>query len=110
MNRTVLAIDRGSVDQANAITIYALARGWHVWHWLEGLWLLAGLPDEMTPPALWQEVIRLPGLLSIRGLAFRVGSEPLVWGGNAPESWAWLLQYWGKDVFPPHLDPAETRS
>jgi hypothetical protein len=100
MSRVVIAIDHGTPDQNNAVTVYANTKGWHVWHWIENVWLLTDVPEELTPRAVWEEVIALPGMLMVKGVVFRVEGLPLFWGGNSSESWDWMKTYWGKADFP----------
>lgn len=110
MNRTVVAIDLGNADQNNAVTVYAKTKDWHVWHWLENVWLLEGVSDELTPRVIWEEIRALPGMSNVKGIVFRTGTKPLYWGNNDQESWVWMREFWGEADFPkppPPLDRSD---
>jgi hypothetical protein len=94
--RMVLALDRIAVVEENTITIWIQGQGWHQWHWLPCVWLLAGVPGELTPRSLWDEIRGLPGLYQVRGVVFTLSDPPVFWGNNAKESWQWMQQFWGQ--------------
>lgn len=95
MSRFIIAAGDLSSPQQDAITTIFREREWPFWHWIENVWLLAEVPDEVTPRALWDEITALEGMQDINGIAIRLGPEPLFWGSNPAESWNWMARYWG---------------
>jgi hypothetical protein len=64
--RFLIAVD--GLDRAgrNTVTHLLQDKRWPLWHWFEDLWLVAGVPGEVTPMAIAQEISKLlnrPNLL-----------------------------------------------
>lgn len=94
MKRMIIAAERATAEQSNAITIHLRAKGWHFWHWLEDVWLLAEVPAEVTPRIVWDEIAGLPLFGRLRCVVLQVDPTPAYWGQCNPESWVWLERFW----------------
>lgn len=92
----IIALDSGTADARDAITNHLLAKGWKVWHWIEDLWLVSGLPDDMTPRLLWEELNAMPSVEKVNGLVMRTDPDLTYWGKGKRDSWKWMKEYWGK--------------
>jgi len=107
----VIVIDDGTAQQNDAITVYMQGKGWHVWHWIGNLWLLTGVPLEVRPRVLYEELLRIPTLHDARMIVMKVEGEPSYWGNAPADAWTWMTEKWGKpDVWPASsvLTPSQT--
>lgn len=94
-NRFFIAVDGGTAEQCNALTYYLKGRGYHWWHWLEDVWLLADVPPDVTPRTLWEELNSLPALADTRVLVARADGAATYYGVLPKDAHAWMLLYWG---------------
>lgn len=106
----IIALDTATADARDAITNHLLAQGWKVWHWLEDLWLVSEVSDDVTPRLLWDELKAMPSVRKFSGLVMNASPEMLYWGGNKPESWVWMKENWGKADHKPKIEPAPSES
>jgi hypothetical protein len=90
-----VALDVGTREQRDAITFHLNAKGWKLWHWYQDLWLLAEVPDEVTPRRLWEELRALPPLSQKSVLVMGLDGTPSYYGNAPRDSWDWMADYWG---------------
>ena len=74
--------------------------GWHVWHWFADLWLVTGIPSDLHPAGLSEELQRVTGDHP-NILVFLLSSMPLTAGRVPPESMGWLYKFWENETFEP---------
>jgi hypothetical protein len=99
--KLLVILDSGTAPQRDAITAFIHGQGWDSWHWIDDVWLLNDVPNDVTPRELWLELIGSDYvLIPIRGLVMMLGTEMSFWGGHTRESWAWLIEKWGRADFP----------
>jgi hypothetical protein len=103
--KLMVALDGGNREQRDAITYHLNSKGWQIWHWYGDLWLLANVPDQSTPYALWSELNALPPLKGKSMLVSTVENHPLFFGVANPQSWPWMNENWGTPNIP--ATPAE---
>ena len=97
-NRFVIALDNGTSEQQNAITLHLKKRGFEFWHWIEDLWLLSNVPLGVTPRRLWEELNELPELAGQDMIVFMVNSGIAYWGQLPQNAWRWLGENWGAAI------------
>lgn len=103
----ILALNPSSSNVRDAVTAYFQGKNWGIWHWLEDVWLLMDVPDEITPRILWEELRgKIPALQPIRGVVLGVDDDLKFWGGVTPEAWPWMKEKWGKADFSPPATPS----
>jgi hypothetical protein len=47
MSKFIVTLDVGTRDQRNTVTDLFRKKEWRIWHWMEDVWLLAQVPDEV---------------------------------------------------------------
>ena len=107
--KMIVALNVGTREQRDAITLHLNAKGWRWWHFYADLWLLADVPDAITPQVLWREFDRLPPLNGKSILITTVPDDAMSFFGVAvPEAWSWMSNNWGDaDLLPRVAAPAE---
>jgi hypothetical protein len=98
MSKFMVALDVGTREQRNTITDLFQKKGWNVWHWMEDVWLLAEVPDEITSQAISEE-IGSHSLFQKNAKFVVIGitdsEKTTYWGRGSKEGWAWMTQFWG---------------
>lgn len=98
MSKFLVALDVGTRDQRNALTDLFQKRGWNVWHWMEDIWLLAAVPDEITPKAIAGEIsAHLVFQTGAKFIIIRITDSGKItyWGRGSKEGWEWMARFWG---------------
>ena len=97
MNKFVVTLDVGTVEQRNAVTEHFKSKGWQLWHWMEDVWLLAQVPPEITSQMITDELTANPIIATKRRLVLLIpGNSALsFWGYSVPDSWKWMKEFWG---------------
>jgi hypothetical protein len=90
----MISLDVGTREQRDAITFHLNGKGWKLWHWYQDLWLLAEVPDDVTPQRLWEELHALPPLAQKSLLVMRFQDAPVFYGNAHRESWGWMEDHW----------------
>jgi hypothetical protein len=93
-----LVVSLAGYDAAvdNAVTTYLMAKPWGIWHYINNTWLIAGVPDSVTPRSLHDELEAVPGVGPVRLVIYEVQGEMPYWGRATNEAWEWMSKYWGK--------------
>jgi hypothetical protein len=105
-----LKSDAGSVKSPNDITDYLQKKGWKVWHWLADIWLLTGVPDDVSPRILWEDLKVGISFPELNGVVINHDTSAY-WGNLAKESWDWMRDNWGQadlPASPPSGEPPST--
>lgn len=87
-------VDEDKLKTPDDITKYLQAKGWKIWHWVENVWLLNGVPDSVTPKILWEDIKVGVDMPSLNGIVLDP-RESTYWGNLPREAWAWMLECWG---------------
>jgi hypothetical protein len=95
VSRFVVAADKLTSQQQDAITEIVQRNGWEFWHWYEGLWLLAGVEDDRSARNIHAELNEDPMLDGRNILVIKIGERITYWGRAPQESWRWMQQFWG---------------
>jgi hypothetical protein len=94
--RFIVVIEKPTPEQENLITANLQGRGWGFWHWLSGVWLLAGVPQGQTPRQLYEELAALQTLDMATLIVLDVSAQPLTyWGRGIEAGWKWMAESWG---------------
>jgi hypothetical protein len=104
MSQFVIATDKLTADQRNAITNHIKSKGWAFWHHFEDLWLVTtSQNDNTTSHGLFNELTGLPivgkaaYMLVIRLSTHGAQGKPMTYFGFGPQQgWEWTKKYWGK--------------
>ncbi len=100
MNRFIIATNKATAVQQNAITEHVKAKGWAFWHHFEDFWLVTtGMFDNTTSQQLWTELSDIPVVGKQAFMMVIKASEngqPMTHFGFGPrEGWEWTKQFWG---------------
>lgn len=98
-NRFILVVDDASKEQRDTITqrLQGLkSHGYGYWHWMETMWLVAGVPDGVTPKSFIEWLEQTPGIDKLTYVVFAVNGLCPYWGRNTKEAWDWMLKSWGE--------------
>jgi hypothetical protein len=97
MSKKFVVALHSSPNLRDPITDHFLGLGWHVWHWYADLWLLSGVPDEITAGDLLLGVEKsVPATLYSSIMAMEVPHDVRFWGRAAKsEAWDWTAEHWG---------------
>ena len=100
MNRFIVTLNVGTLEQRNAVTEIFRLKKWPVWHWMEDVWLLARVPDAITAQNITEILSVHPLIGDKTKLVFRIpeGIATPFWGHNAPEAWKWMYQCWNSPI------------
>jgi hypothetical protein len=96
MSQFIICIDNGNANIRNAITNYLRDSGWGYWHWVDDVWLTAGVPDSMTSKLLWERLEKLPDIAGQSVLVFRVSNDTECYGRLKPGAWEWFKKNWNR--------------
>lgn len=99
MSKFIVTLDGGTIDQRNAVTNIFLKKEWRIWHWMEDLWLLSEVPDEVTAQAISEEIYAHPVLKEkVKSVVIRIPDSAVLtyWGRGSKKGWDWMAQFWGK--------------
>ena len=99
MSKFFILLEGATKSQKDAVTTYLMAKPWGVNHHFEDLWLLTGVPNEISAKGLCDEIRAVPGVGSqITMLVNRIadGASMTFWGRSAPANWEWMAKNWGK--------------
>lgn len=96
MSKFIIASDSLSKDDRDALTKLLQAKPWGFAHWIEHVWLLAGVPDQYTAKRLWEEIVAdLPACEPKGMLVTRINAPVSYWGRGNDSNWKWMAEYWG---------------
>ena len=90
----VIAIEGGSKELRDAITRRLAGAGYGYWHWMEDVWLVSGVPDDVTPQTMSEWLEKTPYFANTHCLIIRVGTPTSYWGRNVKDSWEWMSKNW----------------
>jgi hypothetical protein len=92
--RYLLAVDSEGMtaNQRDRVTLYLNNKPWDVWHWFEDMWLIAGVPDDVTKDELGKEIRSvIPGQKYILA---RMPEGNCLFGVIPAESHPWFEEKW----------------
>ena len=97
MNKFLVAIDVGTREQRNAVTEIFQKKDWKLWHWMEDVWLLSQVPDEVTSKAVSDELESHPLIGKKAKVIIRISAsgQQTYFGHSVKEAWDWMAQFWG---------------
>lgn len=97
MSRFIIALNAGNLEQRNAITSLIQARGWPVWHHFEDIWLVAGVPSDVTSKALYEQFQKISVIGDHSLLVLKIEDDTTLWhwGRAHKDGWAWMKEFWG---------------
>lgn len=98
MSKFIIALDGGTREQRNAVTALLQGKGWKLWHWMEDLWLLSQVPDNITSKQISEELFKNPLIGKKVKIVIQVSDNApkTYWGDCNPDSWKWMAEFWGK--------------
>lgn len=89
MKNLAMALDAGTPENRNLITLFLSNKNWAYWHWIDDFWIVQ-VPDNYTPKGLYDELIESTGLGLSTILTFDLNNHVNFWGNNKQEAWRWL--------------------
>jgi len=97
MSKFIVAIDVGTREQRNAITIMFQSKGWQLWHWMEDVWLLALVPDNVSAHQISEEMAQNPLIGQKTRVVIKLPESvpSTYWGHCAKDAWEWMARFWG---------------
>jgi hypothetical protein len=97
MNKFIVTLDVGTREQRNAVTEIFKKKEWKLWHWMEDVWLLAQVPDEVTSKVIAEELEAHPLMAGKPNIVIRIpdSTESTYWGRGNKDGWEWMAQFWG---------------
>lgn len=98
MSKFVVMLENGTREQQNAITEIFKLKGWDLWHRMEGIWLLSGIPENITSREIAEEITQTSSIGPKIKLVLKIpDTAQMTYWGNAPkEGWEWMAKFWGK--------------
>ena len=92
----VIAVEGASKRMKDAVTNLLDGSEYGYWHWMEDLWLIAGVEGDVGAQSLgeWIEE-EIPGLSSLNYLVIEIAPGKEYWGRNVKKAWDWMEQDWG---------------
>lgn len=96
MNRFIVTLNVGTVEQRNAVTEIFRMKGWPLWHWMEDVWLLAKVPESINAKEITEILMEHPVIGKKAHLVLRIpqGSAAPYWGQCHPDAWKWMKEFW----------------
>jgi hypothetical protein len=94
--KLIVVMESGTPEQNDVITLHLKGKGWGLWHWFKDLWLLADVPDDVTPRTLWKELSALPSFDKKNMIVIAANDSPSYFGYGPKGCWPWLAERWGK--------------
>jgi hypothetical protein len=96
MSRFIIALNNGNREQRNVITALLQAKGWGLWHHLEDVWLICGVPDGVSARAISEEISSISLIGQHPKLVIELPpGRATHWGHANQEGWNWMQQFWG---------------
>lgn len=89
----VIVLNSGTPAEQNLLTQRLVSLQWAYFHYLEDVWLLAGVPDAQTAKTIYADAALILGEKTI--LVFEVQGECEHFGRANPKAWPWLKEHWG---------------
>lgn len=93
-SKYIIAVDGASKEVKDAITTRISGTGYGYWHWMEDIWLVAGVPDNVTPKSFSDWLEETPGCSLLTHIVIKVDTPSSYWGRANKQGWGWMEKYW----------------